>query len=44
MRISQNVFKNVLEEMVYSAFLCDNILSDLFVLNENIVNNDVMVS
>lgn len=44
MRISQNVFKNVLEEMVYSAFLWDNIRLDLFVLNENIVNNDVMVS
>lgn len=44
MRISQNVFKNELEEMVYSAFLCDNILIDLFVLNENIVNNDVIVS
>lgn len=44
MRISQNVFKNVFEEMVYSAFLCDNILSDLFFFNENIVNNDVMVS
>lgn len=44
MRISQNVFKNVLEEMDYSAFLCDYIILDLFVLNENIVNNDVMVS
>lgn len=42
MRISQNVFKNVLEEMVYSAFLCDNILSDLFLLNENIVNTVMM--